>query len=640
MSIETTEALKSGDVAAALAAARRAVAKQPEDAQAHYLLGVSLQRSGDLRGAEEAFEQAIALAPENAEYPFALATLALARGAMDKAETNARLATAIDPNHLPAYVLAGQAALARRDRDEAEARLRLARRVNEGHPLVILLEGYLARFDKNEDQAMRLFAAAVKAAPDLPAAQAALGLGFLSRGQWPFAEQALANAHRLSPGNLSVSRALLDALRRQGKLAESLALVEELQGRLPGDAGLRLARAELLVALGRGNEALEDMEAMVAEHPTDPQVLGITLELMRLAGRAAEGLALVEAALASAPTDDRLWALRGRIGGTMGEDPKLVLDRWIEAIPGSPAAWEQLTQFHDTAGQAEAALDAARRGLAIVPGLPVASVVVARSLIDTDPAAALAQLEAVRVQPVSVHATRSVLGWRALALDRLGRHDEAAQVLRGISRYPVPEHQPLPQPIPASGEPGPAAGTVLWSLPGVRVEPMLVAIRESLGERVRPGAEALATGDATAVAFQSFVDGQVVHQLDGATWLAVVCDPRDALLNWQMFGSTQNLRAAPDLRNSAQWLVETTQALLDLAAREPARVQFLRQDGDTGAEAARASQVLGVDVAATAIAAPGQTLFPAGHWRHYRQALAEEFAILAPLVQALGYPAD
>lgn len=643
MSTETTDALQKGDVAAALAAARRAVARQPEDAEAHYLLGISLQRSGDLRGAEEALERAIELAPENAGYPFALANLAMARGALDKAETHARLATAIDPNHLAAYVLAGQAALTRGDRAGAEEQLKLARRVNETHPMVVLLEGYLARFDKDEDRAMRLFAAAVKAAPGLAAAQAALGLGFLAKGQWPFAEQALANAHRLSPNNLSVSRALLDVLRRQGKLAECLALVEELQRAQPGEPGLRVQRAELLVALGRRDEALADLQALLAQHPAHPQVLGMVLELLRLAGRAAEGLALAEAALARSPTDDRLWLLRGALAGNLGEDPKAVLDRWIEAMPESAAAWEQRVQFHDVAGQAEAALEAARRALALVPGLPNASVVVARALIDADPAAALAQLEAVRAQPASVHAARSVLGWRALALDRLGRHDEAARVMRGIARFQVPEHQPLPQPQAASGEPRPAAGTVLWSLPGVRTDLLLASITEALGARIRPRAEALGEGDATAVAFLPFVDGQAVHQLDGATWLATVCDPRDALLNWLMFGSTQNLRTAPDLRDTAQWMVASARALLELAEREPERVQFLRQDGDVGAEAARAARLLGVPVADAAFAAPtgpGPAPFPAGHWRHYRQAFAEEFAILAPLAQGLGYPAD
>lgn len=644
MSTQTTEALRRGDIAAALAAARRAAADQPESAEAQHLLGIVLQRAGDLPGAQAALERAVALAPEHAGYPFALANLAMGRGALDVAEKNAKLSTALDPNYLPGYVLAGQAALARRDRAEAASQLALAKRVNDGHPLVWSLEGYLARFDGNEDLAMRCFTAAVKADPGLTAAQAALGMGFLAKGQWPFAEQALANAHRQAPNNFSVARALLEALRRQGKVAECLALVEELLAAQPGEPSLRVLRAELQVALGRNDAALADMQAMLAQQPANPQALGIVLELLRLAGRSEEGVPLADAAIARAPKDDRLWALRGALAGNLGHDPKAVLERWIEAIPDSAAAWDQLALFHDAAGDAAAALEAARRALSIVPGLPNASVVLARALIDSDPAAALGHLEAVRVQPTTVHAARNVLGWRALALDRLGRHDEAAAVLRGVSRYQVPEHQPLPQPMPVQGEPRGAAGTVIWSLPGVRIEPMLAAAHGALGDRLRPRADALVgQADASAVAFLSFVDGQAVHQLDGATWLAAIGDPRDALLNWAMFGSTQAFRTAPDLRDTARWMVASVQALLDLQAREPARVQFLRQDGDTAAEAAKAAQVLGVPLAAADVAAPagpGPSLFPAGHWRHYRQALAEEFAILAPLAQALGYPAD
>ncbi len=643
MSTQTTEALRRGDIAAALAAARRAAADQPESAEAQHLLGIVLQRAGDLPGAQAALERAVALAPEHAGYPFALANLAMGRGALDVAEKNAKLSTALDPNYLPGYVLAGQAALARRDRAEAASQLALAKRVNDGHPLVWSLEGYLARFDGNEDLAMRCFTAAVKADPGLTAAQAALGMGFLAKGQWPFAEQALANAHKQAPNNFSVARALLEALRRQGKVAECLALVEELLAAQPGEPALRVLRAELQVALGRHDEALSDMQAMLAQQPAHPQALGIVLELLRLAGRSEEGVPLADAAIARAPKDDRLWALRGALASNLGHDPRAVLERWIEAIPDSAAAWDQLALFHDAAGDAAAALEAARRALSIVPGLPNASVVLARALIDSDPAAALGHLEAVRVQPTTVHAARSVLGWRALALDRLGRYEEAASVLRGVGRYQVPEQKPLPQPMPADGEPRAAAGTLLWSLPGIRVEPMLLALHGVLGERLRRHAESLADGDPSAVAFLPFVDAQAVNLLDGATWLAVIGDPRDALLNWVMFGNTQAFRTAPDLRETARWMVASVQALLDLQAREPARVQFLRQDGEVEAEAAKAAQVLGVPMAAADVAAPagpGPSLFPAGHWRHYRQAMAEEFAILAPLAQALGYPAD
>ena len=36
--------------------------------------------------------------------------------------------------------------------------------------------------------------------------------------------------------------------------------------------------------------------------------------------------------------------------------------------------------------------------------------------------------------------------------------------------------------------------------------------------------------------------------------------------------------------------------------------------------------------------AVGPPHFPAGHWRHYAKALAEPFALLAPVAKRLGYP--
>src|SRR5690606_31425065 len=169
MSTEITDALRRGDTEKALAAARRLVKAEPDNAEAQYLLGLALQRAGDGNGGLAAFQQAVVLAPDRPAYAFALASLALGLGQLDLAEKHARLASGLDPNFLPAYALAGQAALMRRDRGEAENQLKLAQRVNPNHPLSLLLEGHLARFDGDEERAMRLFMAVVKADGSLSA---------------------------------------------------------------------------------------------------------------------------------------------------------------------------------------------------------------------------------------------------------------------------------------------------------------------------------------------------------------------------------------------------------------------------------------------------------------------------------------
>ena len=83
----------------------------------------------------------------------------------------------------------------------------------------------------------------------------------------------------------------------------------------------------------------------------------------------------------------------------------------------------------------------------------------------------------------------------------------------------------------------------------------------------------------------------------------------------------------------------------DLAARlgEPGLVlvdcRHALSDADAGEAAQRIEQALGLESPLPGVFGPGQRL-PAGHWRHYRESLAEEFALLAPVAARLGYPAE
>lgn len=647
MSTQITEALARGDFAAALAAARRLTESQPDNAEAQHLLGLALQRNGEFAAAQAAFERAAALAPENPAYPFAVASLAISRGDLDTAERHAKLAAGLDPNHLPAYVIAGQATLMRRDRVEAARQLRMAQRINPEHPWVKVLEGYLARYDGDEDKAMACFTAAAKLDPALPSAQLALGLGYLKKDMLAFAEQALRNAHTHAPNNLVVAQNLLEALRRQGKMAEALAVIEPLVASIPHDPSLRLLRAELLGVNGRAAEGLEEALALVRAHPTHLRTLGSTLELLRLNGREAEGVELVEEALRQAPQETRLWSLRGALAANLGEDPVAVLKRWTEAQPDSAVAWEQLAGLHEARGELEPMAEAAERALALQPGLIGASLLFAKGRLEQAPAQVLERLESALVANPELPAPnrRAVLGWQSLALDRLGRYADAAERMRQSAAMPILRQQPLPKLRPAEGEPAAAAGTLLWTLPGVRVEPLMTGMIGPLGPRLRNNPELMAGNtDASAVCWLPFVDGHAVNALAGATWLAVVADPRDALLAWLLFGSSQGYRFTPDMRDAAFWIAEACRALIELQARDPGKVHWIRQDGDREAAASRLSMVLGVDLKAELLAPPaprpGEPRFEPGHWRHYREAFAHEFKVLEPAVKALGYPVE
>ena len=672
MIVDIIEAMRRGDIAAALAAARDTLAAEPDNASAHHLLGVCLQQKGDLAGARQGFERALELAPDVAAHHFSLATLKLAEGDAAGAIRGLQDALVLDPNQLGAYVLLAHLALGRGDRAEAERNLRLAQRVNAEHPQVRVIEGYVAQAQGDGDKALKCFTAAAEADPNLAAAQLALGQAYLSRGMWPFAEQALVNALRLDNSRAPTTlRALVEARRRQGKAEETLATLDELIAIAPADPMARVLRSELLIDYGRDADAVADLCAVLDAHPTQAPVLAQAVALLVRGGRPDEAKVRAEAALEKAPDQDELWKVRLNVAGMLGEEAKPVLDRWFKAMPQSAACLEMLSAYHDAQGQPEQAGQYADQALAINPELYTANLHKLRAEFRDDPALSLARAERLLAQAKDGPARRTLLGWRGLSLDALGRHAEAAGVWREMVRLPVPGQVLPPPAVPAGEAPaGKIDGLLLWSPPGVRAEFVLRQAKSQLGPKLRldrigseadgdgygvrrraPGHPEAGTASRWEASLRAagldpaesrdwlpHVDAYTFATLGGAKVLVLLTDPRDALLNWMLHGSLQNYHFLPEISRSAQWLADVLEAVAD-EAEVSGRIDLVRLDADAGEAAQRIEQALGLESPLPGVFGPGQRL-PAGHWRHYRESLAEEFALLAPVAARLGYPAE
>ena len=672
MLVDIIDALRRGDRAAALANARATLAEEPGNAAAHHLLGVCLQQQGELAGAGEAFERALELGPDVAAHHFSLATLRLAQGDAAAAIRGLHEALALDPNQIGAYVLLAHLALGRGDKDEAARQLRLAQRVSAEHPQVRVLEGYVARAEGDEDKALKCFTAAAEADPNLAAAQLALGQAYLARGMWPFAEKALENSLRLDPARApGTLRGLIEARRRQGKPEETVEAINELLALQPGDLVARGMRAEILATLGRGEEALADLLALLDERPAHAPTVNQAVLLLGSLGRGEEAVARAEAALQLSPTDDDLWRARLAAGGAAGEDAAPVLARWEAACPESAACLDLCASYHDARRDGGQAVAYADRALAIDPSLYASGLVKIRQVFAEDPAAVLERVDAMLSSPRPALSQRTLLGWRGLALDALARHDEAGAAWREMVRR-VPDSQvPLPPVLPADAAPaGQAAGTLLWSPPGVRAEFVLRSAKEQLGKRLRmdrigspsaddgfgllrfrPGHENAGTAERWKAAMQAagldpaeaidwlpHADGYTYAALGGAPWLVMLVDPRDALLNWMVHGSPQNFRFPGEIGSAAEWLAQSLEALADQNEREPGRFTLVQLDGDAAAAAAQIEKALGLAQPLPGLLGRGSR-FPTGHWRKYGQAYAAEFARLSAVAQRLGYPA-
>src|SRR4029079_823492 len=88
-------------------------------------------------------------------------------------------------------------------------------------------------------------------------AQLSLGLAYLERGSWAFAEQALKNTLALQPENAGVVRALVQCQLDQGDQDAALATIDAWLLVHPGDA-LLLRRAQLHSERGNIDLAMAD----------------------------------------------------------------------------------------------------------------------------------------------------------------------------------------------------------------------------------------------------------------------------------------------------------------------------------------------------------------------------------------------
>jgi len=666
------DALRQGDFAAAHAAARELVATDAGSADGWHLLGIAAKALGDASGAREALDKAIALDPERAVFHATRAALDLSEG---KPGEGLDTALALNPNTLSAYLLRVQAALARGDLDEAKRQLRLAQRVDAGHPLVSMAEGHVAHATGDADLALRCYTAAATVQPNMASAQLALGIAYLQRQMWVFAEQALSNALRLDPARPRIAlRGLVEAQRRQDKRDATLVTLDELVDRFPDELDALGLRAELRLQQGQGAGAVEDLGRVLDRQPLHLSSLRRIAVLLAGEGRAAEAVARVETALAKAPAETDLWALRLQLGSSLREPPRDLLLRWLEAQPEHPACLDLLADYHRSRGEMAEASEWADRALARDPGLVRSGMVKLEVEQAQDLNLALARADRMRAQTQDVELQRMLLGWCGMALNDAGRIPEAAacwkEMLRRIARQP----RMVPPPAVAPAELAPAgeiSATLVWAPVGVRAEFVLMSAKEMLGPRLcLERANVAAAGDgfgllrfppgdagagsaarwteavvaagldpATVVDWLPHLDPYTLAALRGARVLALVTDPRDALLNWFVHGSLQNYLPAPVPQAAADWLARSLESLVEHRDAHADRVVIAHLDGDAGEASAAIEQALELPTPLPGLHGKGLRL-PAGHWRIYRDEFAEAFDRLTPVAVRLGYPAD
>ena len=689
-------ALQRGANAEALSMARVAVAEAPHDAHAFALLAHAERANGDPVAAQHTIARAVLLAPENADLHFQRAGFLLAEHKLDEAQAALARTIHLDPNQFPAYILQGQMAIGRGDIDEAERLQRSAARLSPDHAWVKTLEGMIALRRGDGARAQSLLTRAAEQMPDDLQVLYALGFAHLNQQQFAFAEQAFRKIIDASPAMHGLRGLLADVLLQQQRPDEALDVLQPLLAD-PATATPALKRmtAELELIMGRHESALQCLREALSEDPRDARAWSMAAEIWRRTGEVADAQATLDAALEKYPQTARLWQLRLAFEPEAGDDgAKAVVDRWLAAMPDHVLALEAAMHLHEARGDTEAVDALAQRIIELEPGRTSAEMRVLDRKIRDQPEAAIAHVQGLLAQARDDVARRGLMPWMGYAQDRAGQYGEAASTWAVLNAEQAASRWPLTVPGPARGDwpdaatavPGTPPVAYLWGLPGSGVEKVAAVIGyagyplcadrfapnppqdplqdpdtvAALNDGTLPPERLLAQWQA-ALPARGIRDGIVIDWLPfwdnallkmlrplqpGAIVMIALRDPRDMLLEWLAFGSSMPYGiAAPT--DAARWMALQLQHVVVLRdgtfqndTLQPHKI-VMTDHAMTHVEAfaAEVGGGLGLDeIQVPPAAALGPQRFEFGHWRQYAKPLAEPFAVLSEVAQALGYP--
>lgn len=681
------ETLRRGDVATALKEARAAVAATPDDQQAQRMLALAEAFSGNPRAAHQNLDRALALTPQDASLHYLRAALLVAEGREAEAALPLGETVALDPNEIRAYLLQMQLAIGRGDLDEADRLGKLAARLDPDQPRLLVQQALVALHRNDAPRAHALLQRAEPRAAGDTQLRYARGLAYRAQGHYAFAEQAFRELVEQKPSAFELRFLLADVIRLQQRYAEAAAMLEPgLGDDAPADA-LRYA-GELWLMAGEHARALPLLQRAAAGQPGDRPTQDALLEALRRNGDPDLARNTLDALLATTPKEDLLWAARLSHEPADG-DRRGVQARWQAAMPHSLHARHAGMDLAAEAGEAEEADTLARRILEEDPGHRGAQVYTIRKLYRTDPAAAVRYIRDLLPGVQDPGSVRMVRGWLARAQDQAGDTEGALQTWLETQR--LGQRLPLPPDpvVAASDDPPSAQGEAdaraprpmfVYGLPGSGVE-LIVGVLAGNLPNVRidrlssglpadpfsqPGtAPGLANGSLdpaeTVAAWRRLLpmrqieDGNIIDwlpQWDNA-WLhalrpalpegqllLALRDPRDMLMDWLANGGYLEYAIESPLA-MARWMAPRLAQLADLIEGDLYPHREVRMDGlgeDIPALTRAVADALGTELAVAEVHGPSR--LPAGHWRVYRDALGDAFAVLAPVAVRLGYPAD
>ena len=234
-----------GDLSAAEACGRRAVALQPKLGFGHYALGAALHTQGRVTEAIDCYRKAIALQSDFADTHYLLGSALQETGVPAEAIASYRRALELRPTFPEALGNLGAALIDLGELEEAGVLLERALALQPGNVITLSNLGHLLRLQNQMDEALALFRHALALAPNSTDVLAGLA-GLLEKtGELDEARQLIEHGRAIAPDGPALMLVAAQLARRNKRLDEAAGMLERLRSLpLPSDIS---AEAQLLL---------------------------------------------------------------------------------------------------------------------------------------------------------------------------------------------------------------------------------------------------------------------------------------------------------------------------------------------------------------------------------------------------------
>ena len=660
---DSGEAHKSFDQAIALA---------PDNAAYHVSRAGALLGEGDREQAQQALDKAIAIDPNQVAAYIMASHLALTRNDLTEAERLLKRAALVNPNHPHTVVTLGQLETRRGNHDEALKLYNDAFATAPDDTLVLsaLAHAYLAR--GNAAFAEQAYRRALLGAPQQTTLRRGLFEALRAQNRMDDAALELVQLRRDLPDDIGLLQLSGEFALHEGKIDDALrgfrgvleqqprnprALAgamsiwqreqQELQGRAVLDGVLEcdpqaeaVWEARFALEVGQSDASRAVLERWLVAMPESAAALEISAQIQEAEGNYAEAEVLADRAMAQPAL--RLAAELIKARAQLHSDPEAAVKRLeylagvVTSLPHKRAVLGWLGYACDRARYPAQAIDAWERAHALEEDN-----LRRPPLGDIDDQLERAT-ESARAVSIEVKKAPAVLLW---GLPGSGV-ERVASILRTQSEYPLLDDR--------MGDTLRRDGFQTADFSHLLNPDREVGAAEAFEHYWRKGVADLGYDNVTVIDWLPRWDARLApavrRALPGSKLIVAIRDPRDMLLNWLAYGSPSGF-TFPGILAASNWIAMSLVHLGWLSDHPLLDLCLLQVDDiDDGAPhvAEQLQRFLRLTETPSTIlsdrlkSAQGghPSRLPAGHWREYRDVLAEAFNRLTPMAERLGYPVN